>query len=526
MNCQKTRRVCASGNSNPIVGGTHGRDRGEGGIPIHAGRKLTRGACLASDIMDEAMGKRNLSTSDTRHVGSRAVTAMIWLAVTVISTIPIATPAYAHVKWFVVCDSSSDPLPLPTVFTRIFWLFLVLFVTLFGAACQIEETIVGRFLSSLLDRCTDTLHQRTDALLRAAAAVSFALLWADGTVILTPELKRDASWLSTVQVLIPLYLFARATLPAAAAAIFVLYGYGVATYGLFHMLDYPFFLGLAAYFALSASQNARLRFLRVDCLRWTAALSLMWPSMEKFLYPAWIAPILMAHPRLTLGFDVATVITAAGVVEFGLSFALFWTPLVRRLAAAALVVLLVAATFDFGKIDGIGHLMIITILLSVIADPGRKHAGCRPIVAPLVSGLVLLALIFLYSGSHALYYGSPEAAVVPLMGGAALLLASFLCVRSAAVPKNQPLRRVAPLISNPLPVVITDERAKYDGRDGALALPQWLIRPQSDARPAHAVALLANSSINGPPVPLDERSESLSDTTILEFPRCVGSIES
>jgi hypothetical protein len=155
------------------------------------------------------------------------------------------------------------------------------------------------------------------------------------------------------------------------------------------MLDYPFFLGLAAYFALSGSKNAKLRAFRFDCLRWTVALSLMWPSMEKFLYPVWIAPILAQHPELTLGFDVGTVITGAGVVEFGLAFALFWTPLVRRFAAAGLALLLFAATFDFGKMDGIGHLMIIALLLLVFADPGRKLVCCRPAAAPLVGGTTL-----------------------------------------------------------------------------------------------------------------------------------------
>ena len=158
----------------------------------------------------------------------------------------------------------------------------------------------------------------------------------------------------------------------------LLYGYGAASYGLFHMLDYPVFLGLGVWFALSVSCNSKLLAFRFDFLRWTAALSLLWPSMEKFLYPAWVAAIAVDHPELTLGFDVSTVVTAAGIVEFGLAFALLWTPLVRRLAALAFVVLLTAATFDFGKVDGIGHLMIIVILLVVLADPEGRPAHVVP----------------------------------------------------------------------------------------------------------------------------------------------------
>jgi hypothetical protein len=169
----------------------------------------------------------------------------------------------------------------------------------------------------------------------------------------------------------------------------------------------------------------------------------MWPSMEKFLYPSWIAPILAEHPELTLGLDVSTVITAAGVVEFGLAFALFWTPLVRRFAAAALALLLFSATFDFGKMDGIGHLMIIALLLLVFADPGRKQASCRPAVAPLVGGTTLVAVIFLYAGFHTLYYGASPAALVPLASGAALavLAVSFLCLPGLAHGLRRAIRR-------------------------------------------------------------------------------------
>lgn len=192
------------------------------------------------------------------------------------------------------------------------------------------------------------------------------------------------------------------------------------------------FLGLAAYFMLSVSHGAKHLTLRADVLRWSVALSLLWPSMEKFVYPGWIAPIAVAHPELTLGVEVATFITAAGVVEFGLAFALLWTQLVRRLAALTLALVLFAATFGFGKVDAIGHLLIIAALLVVLADPGRAHPRCRPARAPLVGGTSMLAAICIYTGAHALYYGPWRAAIIPLATGAALLTVIALYVRGLA----------------------------------------------------------------------------------------------
>jgi hypothetical protein len=339
-----------------------------------------------------------------------------------------STTATAHVKWFVNCNVSDDPLPAQAVLTPTFFLFFTVFLVLICLGCVAERTELCEDISLLLDRYTAPLHARADDLLRSVAAVSFALLWADGGLIITPELKASSIWLSAIQLLIPMYMFARATLPAAGAGIILLYGYGVATYGLFHMLDYPVFVGLGVFFVLSVSQNARLLAFRFDFLRWTVACSLLWPSIEKFVYPGWVAPIAIAHPEVTLGFNVATVVTAAGVVEFGLSFALFWTPLIRRLAALALMAVLTAATFDFGKMDGIGHLMIIAILIVVFADPGGTHDRRHPALAPLAGGITLPAVILLYTGGHAFYYGSRSASVVPLLGGAALVTLILLCL--------------------------------------------------------------------------------------------------
>ena len=102
------------------------------------------------------------------------------------------------------------------------------------------------------------------------------------------------------------------------------------------------------------------------------------------------------------------------------------TTALRRLGALALALILFAATFDFGKLDVVGHLMIIAILLVVAAEPGREQRLCRPALAPVVSGTALLAAIFLYSGAHTLSYGAWSSAFVPLASGMALLAVIFL----------------------------------------------------------------------------------------------------
>jgi len=223
-----------------------------------------------------AMRECQGTTCDLARVGLRK--PALFAGCLIVGLALTSTAASAHVKWFVNCNVSDDPLPIQAVFTPTFFLFFTLFLMLLYLGCAAERTVLGASISQLVDGHAAPLHRRADDLLRSAAAVSFALLWADGQLIITPELKASSVWLSAVQLLIPMYMFTRATLPAAGAGIILLYGYGVA-----HMLDYPVFVGLGVFFALSVSQNTKLLAFRCDFLRWTVACSLLWPSIEKFV---------------------------------------------------------------------------------------------------------------------------------------------------------------------------------------------------------------------------------------------------
>lgn len=393
--------------------------------------------------------EHNRPTRNCKHVASRLKKATAFVGCLAITVFALATTASAQDRWFAVCNVSDNPLPIEKVFTKTFFLCAALCLTLFYFVCAIEQTAFGAAFSRFLDRCTGSLRRYREPLLRAVSAASFAMLWTDIGPILTQasqhlgdlrgsirELNLSAIWLPVIQLLIPVYQFARATLPAAGAAILVLCGYGAATCGPFHMLDYPVFVGLAAFFLLSVIQSTRALAFRFDVLRWSVALSLLWPSTKIFLYPSWIAPVAIAHPKLTLGFDVNTVVTAAGIVEFGLAFALFWTPLVRRLAALMLAVLFAFAAFDFGRVGGIGPVVIFAILVLVFADPGRAQARSRPVLAPFAMSGTWLATVFIYAGVHALNHGTRSAVLLAFTGGAAALGFVFFCLMTQSTARG------------------------------------------------------------------------------------------
>lgn len=328
-----------------------------------------------------------------------------------------ASPARAHVKWFAPYDVAASPRPIgETLADPWFWFAIALVLVLFVATCFVERTRLGKSALAGIDWITDPIWRRADNFLRATIAAFFVAIFAVGEVYLTPELRTRSEWVAWAQLLIAAGIFSRKTMPISAAGIVALSLIALRDYDLFHLLDYlPLVIGVAVYLVLESSGNPDWRRHRFEVLRWTAAIALMWSSLEKFAYPNWFQPLLAEEPAITFGMPRDVYIAMAGVTEFTLGFGLIWTPLVRRLSAIALLAILNVAVFWFGRIEFVGHMLTVAVLVTIVADPERTvhflPALKRPLAA--VPARIAMALVIFgagYWGLHAAIYG-PEGRV-------------------------------------------------------------------------------------------------------------------
>jgi hypothetical protein len=330
-----------------------------------------------------------------------------------------ASQASAHVKWFCAFDVAGKPRGLENVLCPDFELLVALALAILLSGCVAEGFSIGNALLRALDRVTQIIRDNTELLFRAGAGAFFVSLWVMGGIILTPELKTDQVWISWLQLAIAAGMLSRSTLPLSALGIAFLFALGVKQYGAFHLADYPVFLGVAVYLTLIGLQRDLFGMRPLDVVRWAAAITLMWASVEKWAYPEWSFPLLQQYPNMALGYDPEFFMRAAGVIEFTLAFALVWTPLVRRLGAGLLAAMFISAVFQFGKIDAIGHSMIIVVLLAIMADDARAHPQDiklrHPALTPFAYGIALAGFLGAYYVAHAILFGSP------LLGPAALL---------------------------------------------------------------------------------------------------------
>lgn len=321
-------------------------------------------------------------------------------------SLAFAGEASAHVKWFCAYDVAGQPRGLENVLCLNFeWLVgLALLCLVFG--CLAEGTPLGMALLNALDRVTSRVRADTELLVRATVGFFFVSLWGLGGIILTPELKTDVAWIPWLQLGLAFCLIWRRTMPLTGLGIVFLFSFATAQYGVFHLADYPVFLGVALYLILRGLEIDPFGIRPLDIVRWTAAVTLMWASVEKWAYPQWTDPLIAAKPSMTMGASPELFMQAAGVIEFTLAFALTWTPLVRRTSALILAGIFISAIFEFGKIDAIGHSGIIVVLLGIAADDARAKVRMRDtVMAPAWYAASLGGFLLLYYLGHAALFG-------------------------------------------------------------------------------------------------------------------------
>jgi hypothetical protein len=321
--------------------------------------------------------------------------------------VALSGSASAHVKWFCAYNIAGQPIGLENVLCPDFEFLAGISVLLLMSGCLAEGTYLGEAVLRVLDRATRTMHDNTELMFRAACGFFFVAIWAFGGVLLTPELKTDSNIVGAIQLGIAAGMLSRRTMPLSALGIAALFAIAIWQYGIFHLADYPVFLGVAGYLALVGFQRGFFGVRPIDVVRWTAGVTLMWASVEKWAYPEWSYPLLTTHPNMTLGLDPVFFMRAAGAVEFALAFALMWTPLVYRLAGIILAGMFISAVLEFGKIDLIGHTLIVAALIAIIADDGGRKALVRyPWLAPVGYASALGLFLATYYVAHAVIFGT------------------------------------------------------------------------------------------------------------------------
>ncbi|MEP2716698.1 hypothetical protein [Pseudophaeobacter sp.] len=326
------------------------------------------------------------------------------------------TVAAAHVKWFYPYDLSEAPKNMGEVLTPGFAGLYVLSIVCIYIFFYIDRLwFRKKFLNDRLGKLIVS-QDVAGWIIRGATAFLFIMLFfyglQDNALLLTPELNTELPFVKWMQLAIVLALLWWVTTPIAGLGILVLYAISIQHYGLYHLIDYMFFFGLAVFLILLPLQNERWTRVRYVTLFASTGLTIGWGAIEKFAYPQWTYPLLQDQPFLLMGMEPGFYMTLAGFVEFNLAFILLSSASVAsRMLALVLNTIFMLAIYMFGLIDAVGHAIIIAVLI-VLAVRGPTSARYFLVLqsktlwteAYFMTGLYVLMLNFLFLAYYGFYY--------------------------------------------------------------------------------------------------------------------------
>ena len=288
--------------------------------------------------------------------------------------------AWAHVKWFSKFTYADRPRTLAEIATPTFIALAVLSTVVIGALAWADEWLRSTAIAKRIDEWLEKYRGESMAVLRVGAGATMLMAWQAGT-LLAPELPAVHDALGWAQFAVVLLLLVPQTVPIAGVVLGILWLYAALSFGLFHLLDYAFYPGIAFALFVSRFEGPKIRGLGLPALYLSVGFSLFWVALEKLVYPDWGLYVLSQHPSLAMGLTLDFFLVGAAFVELSLGHLLILGLLGRTLALTITVVFLITSSVFGGKLEVMGHTPVHAALVVFLLE-GAGHTYRPPFLAP------------------------------------------------------------------------------------------------------------------------------------------------
>lgn len=300
--------------------------------------------------------------------------------------------ADAHVKWFTEVTPEKED--IEHILSPIFMTITLLVATLLAVLTQILPLLDQIPFTKKIDGVLDKYRRSSRYILKYGTAIALIVQVLSGTIF-APEFEirnqiiRILMWITIILLLIPFHYATK----AGALILFGLFFNQLAHSGLFHMLDYGFYLAIVGVLLVGRTKLEDWGF---PFLYLGTGLSLCWVAVEKWVYPAMSMDIIHQHAVPTFGFPPATFVVLAAFIEFVVGYLLI-VGILNRLLAFVLTLIFISTTMLFGVTEIIGHLMIHIVLIIFIIEGVSFYDPPIKIHRTKISQMVFVFLNFLFT---------------------------------------------------------------------------------------------------------------------------------
>ncbi|WP_456272315.1 DoxX family membrane protein [Bacillus sp. AK031] len=324
-----------------------------------------------------------------KYLKSRVTTLSI-LAVLFLLT-PIL--AQAHVKWFT--ERTPEKVAIEEILSPMFMTLSLIVAVLLSVITLILQPMIEKI--PFVQRVNDSLdHYRVSSryILKYGTALALVVQVLSGSIFAPEfEIHNQAMligvWATIVLLCIPIHYATK----AGALVLLGLFIYQLSETGLFHMLDYGFYLAIIAVLLIGKTklENWGFPFLYLG-----TGLSLCWVAVEKWVYPAMSVDIIHRHGVPTFGFAPETFVVLAAFIEFVVGYLLI-VGILNRVLAFVLTLIFISTTMLFGVTEIVGHLMIHIVLIIFIIEGVSFYDPPIKIHKTRLDQIVFIFLNFLFT---------------------------------------------------------------------------------------------------------------------------------
>ncbi len=266
-------------------------------------------------------------------------------------------------------SETQPPRSLDAVFTSSFFLLAGIFVVLLLGLTLLEDWMIHIPGLVRIDRWFASKEKHSLTVMRLAAAITFVWCWQEGT-LMSADRFVDAAWIAWAQLIIAALFVFRPLLPLAGIGILMLFGIGIARFGIFSMLDHLLLAGMAWYFIAHDSKKPSLAASALPALYASVGFCLIWLGAAKLFDPAWTSLLRTQLPSLPGGLTHEQLVQIAAFVDISVGFIVL-VCLQERLLALVVTLIFVLSTMWFGPAQVLGNTLTFAALITfLIAGPG------------------------------------------------------------------------------------------------------------------------------------------------------------
>lgn len=305
----------------------------------------------------------------------------------------ILTPfiADAHVKWFTELEPEKET--IDSIISPFFMMMTLICAGILAVLPQLLPKVMNFPLLKRIDLKLESYRKYSMTILKYGTAIALIIQVLSGSIF-APEITHQSamltyfSWASIFLLLIPIQFTTR----LGAIILLVLFGVLTVDYGVFHMLDYGFYLAIIFVLLMSKTKLENWSF---PFLYLATGLSLCWVAVEKWVYPAMSVDIVANHQVPTFFFSAATFVSISAFIEFVVGYLLV-VGVLNRLLSFVLTGIFVMTTMLFGWVEVTGHFMIHVILIIFIIEGVSFYKPPITIHKTVIDQMIFVFLNFIF----------------------------------------------------------------------------------------------------------------------------------